>query len=285
MSTFQDIDIDYVSDAIYSVAMEKIVPRFRQLEEGQIRSKTSPSDLVTIADEEAEVDLTRILQSFLPGSLVVGEEAVAQGAITLEALAQSERPVWVIDPVDGTGNFAAGREIFGTIVALVQGGVTTHSWIYQIPDKKMVCAVKDGGIFLNGKKWRKPPISDETIPLNEMRAFISTKFMPPKMRPYIAEKLSLVADSTALICCAYEYVLLAEGKATFSIYRKTKPWDHLGGVLLFQEAGGHTCRWDGTPYEPMDERTGLINAPSAAMARKIFKTFLKEPLALMSSPS
>lgn len=116
------IDPEKIADYIREVAADKIVPRFQQLAEHEISTKSGPSDLVTIADLEAEEDLTQIFEDILPSSHVVGEEAVSKETVDMGILASEPGYIWVIDPVDGTNNFAGGRPKFGTIVALVHGG-------------------------------------------------------------------------------------------------------------------------------------------------------------------
>jgi len=102
-----------IATIMQEVAQARILPRFQQLSEGEISTKSGPGDLVTIADIEAEEDLTRILKDLLPGSLVIGEEAVSKEEISMGLLATESDPIWVVDPVDGTNNFAGGNENSG----------------------------------------------------------------------------------------------------------------------------------------------------------------------------
>ena len=111
------------------VAADIILPRYRTLLDGDITEK-GPDDLVTIADTEAEQTLAPILTSLLPGSLVVGEEAVSADPDVLRAGAASAC-TWVIDPIDGTRQFVAGTEHFTVMVGLIEQGLTTASWILQ----------------------------------------------------------------------------------------------------------------------------------------------------------
>src|SRR5437879_2711858 len=109
------VDLERVTGLIEETAALEILPRFRKLAAGDIREK-EPGDLVTVADEAAEARLTPLLTALLPGSLVLGEEAAAADPKLLNRLL-GDHPVWVIDPVDGTGNFAAGRPAFAVMVA------------------------------------------------------------------------------------------------------------------------------------------------------------------------
>ncbi len=90
------IDPTRVTGLIREVTEAVILPRFRNLEQGEVKEK-GPNDLVTVADTDAERLLTARLIEMLPGSTVVGEEAVAADAKVLERL-KGDAPVWILDP-------------------------------------------------------------------------------------------------------------------------------------------------------------------------------------------
>lgn len=274
------INHDRISEIIRDVAADKIVPRFRQLKDGDIRSKSGPTDLVTIADEEAEVELTRILTAELAGSQAIGEEAVSSGKVAREVLQTSDDYIWVIDPVDGTHNFAHGEPVFGTMVALVKGGETVASWIYQIPTQRMVFAALGEGVHINGIQIEKPVVPADDVDFKDLKAFVSRKFIPPVIRPYVEERVKMVGNTTTYLCCAWEYVELAEGKRSFSVYKRIEPWDHLAGVLLTREQGYYTRKWDRSEYTARDLTGGVVNAPSEALWERVWAAFVDEPLRL-----
>ena len=114
-------DLEKVAEHIRETAQAEILPRFRLLRREDIREK-GPGDFVTLADLEAERQLTQRLDGLLPGSVVLGEEAASQDGGRFALLA-GEAPVWVIDPVDGTANFARGQPGFAVIVALIERAV------------------------------------------------------------------------------------------------------------------------------------------------------------------
>src|SRR4051794_10278381 len=97
-----------------------ILPRFCALAQHEIEGK-SPGELVTVADREAEALLAAGLAPLLPGSRVIGEEACSADPRLIDAL--GEGIVWLVDPLDGTGNFAAGRPEFAVMVALLRDGI------------------------------------------------------------------------------------------------------------------------------------------------------------------
>src|SRR5690606_6840874 len=117
--TMQDPMLSAVARAVADVAAAEVMPRWRNLGAGDIAHKTGPDDLVTVADKAAEFALTARLAALLPGSTVVGEEAVAADPTVMQRLSEPG-PVWVIDPIDGTAAFATGEPNFTLMVALVE---------------------------------------------------------------------------------------------------------------------------------------------------------------------
>lgn len=272
------IDHDKIDEIIRSVAADKIAPRFRQLADADIRTKSGPTDLVTIADEEAELELTRILPTVLPGSYVLGEEAVSSGKVLRDVLRNMDAPVWVVDPVDGTSNFAHGVPVFGTMVSLIDKGERIGGWIYQIPRERMVSAEKGAGIRIDRLPFTPPPKPAPDADFSTMKAFMGRKFMPPFLRDYVEEKCKALADVRTCTCCAWEYVSLLDGEQTFSIYKRIEPWDHMAGALLLEEAGYCVRKWDGSRYGAGDLEGGLVNAPGEEIWQRVYDMFLKEPL-------
>jgi fructose-1,6-bisphosphatase/inositol monophosphatase family enzyme len=92
----------------------------------------------------------------------------------MSVLGTESDPIWVIDPVDGTHNFAHGKPIFATIVALVNAGEVVQSWIYDIPNDRFAIAEQGSGVELSGQRV---PYQKMTEELNETRGFISRKFL------------------------------------------------------------------------------------------------------------
>ena len=120
-------NVDQVSAFLRETAEEDILPRYRGLADEDVMEK-KPGDLVTVADIDAERRLSRLLTDHVPGSVVVGEEGVHRDSGLLDALT-GEDPVWIIDPVDGTQNFADGKPPFVTIVAYVIQAARVAPWI------------------------------------------------------------------------------------------------------------------------------------------------------------
>ncbi len=241
------VEVARVTEIIRAVARAEIMPRFRNLAAHQIREK-SPNNLVTEADTESEKALERELTALLPGALVVGEEAVAHDAGVLDAL-KGEAPVWVLDPVDGTSNFAHGRPTFGVIVALVQGGRTLAGWIHD-PVNDVTATVERGqGAWIGERRLRCAPAA----PISEMVGSLGYR-----RSKQLAGKVRRLVRQGAV---AHDYIGLASGAIHFAYYNRLSPWDHAAGVLMFQEAGGFAQLLDGSPYRPAPSPVGVLLAP------------------------
>lgn len=251
-------DVDQVSALIRAVAKTEILPWFRNLDASAIREKTGPLDLVTKADEAAERALTPALAALLPGSRVVGEEAASEDDGVFAHL-DGDDPVWIIDPVDGTMNFAQGRPLFAVIVALVHRGETIAGWIHDPMDGRMATAVKGGGAWLDGRRVR---VAD-AVPLPSMVCALSTRFCGDALAAQLEERAKGVGERVNLSSAAHEYLRLLEGRAHASLYHRLMPWDHAAGILLHAEAGGFAALADGSPYQPSLRSGSLLAAPDA----------------------
>ena len=127
-------------------ARAEIMPRFRRLGAGDVRRKTGPLDLVTDADEAAERVIAAGLAARFPGCVVVGEEGAAADPALLGRLADADL-AFVVDPVDGTANFAAGLPLFGCMAAAIVRGEVVAGWIHDPlgDDTASRCAARGPG--------------------------------------------------------------------------------------------------------------------------------------------
>lgn len=249
-------DLEQVSTLIREVAEREIMPHFRQLSAGDIRHKSGPTDLVTVADEAAERALTPRLLELAPGSTVVGEEAVAADPAVLDRVF-GDCPAWIIDPVDGTFNFAKGDSTFAVIVAYVRGGETLAGWIHDPCSGRTAVAAKGQGAWMDGRRLTVAP----PVPVADMVGSLSVRFTDDATVARLTQRRSAVRRADYLGCAAHEYLRLIEGVAHFSLYHKLMPWDHAAGVLMHAEAGGHAALVDGRPYGPSVLEGSLLMAP------------------------
>jgi fructose-1,6-bisphosphatase/inositol monophosphatase family enzyme len=256
--------IDWLADLLAETAQAEIMPRFRRLEAGDVRQKTSAADLVTEADVNAERVITKAIREKYPDALIVGEEACEEDPSLLNGLAGAPL-AFVIDPVDGTFNFASGVPLFGVMLAVVVDGETVAGIIHDPVGKDWIMAERGGGSHIrsaDGVLVRTR--TADPVPLSQMTGGVSWQFLAEPQRSRVAKNQAKCLSHFGYRCAAHEYRLLASGHAHFVLYNKLMPWDHLAGALIHVESGGHVARVDGSAYRPGDLDGGLLAAPDKA---------------------
>jgi fructose-1,6-bisphosphatase/inositol monophosphatase family enzyme len=155
-------DSQRVADLMRETAEVELVPRFRALAQDEIRQKR-PGDVVTIADELSEQRLAAGLARILPGVPVVGEEAVENDPGLVQLIARPGEACWIVDPLDGTSNFAAGRERFAMIVCLVRDRRAIAGWILDVLGDQMAVAMSGQGVTLGGIPIKARPTEERAL--------------------------------------------------------------------------------------------------------------------------
>ncbi|RWX75483.1 inositol monophosphatase [Neorhizobium lilium] len=254
------LDVERLADLLRRAAKAEILPRFRRLGSGDVRSKSEPSDLVTEADEAAERMIRAELEVIAPSALFIGEESVAAEPDLLGKLADADFAV-VVDPVDGTFNFASGIPAFGVMASVVWKGETVAGLIYDPMGDDWVMAEKGAGAFLRRPDGEAVRLSvAEACPLDAMVGMASPGYFFGADRDRILANLAKVRFFANYRCSAHEYRTFAGGHVQFVLYNKLMPWDHLAGTLIAKEAGGHVARFDGSAYLPSHVDGGLLVA-------------------------
>jgi fructose-1,6-bisphosphatase/inositol monophosphatase family enzyme len=251
-------DLERVADLIATAAAEIILPRFRALKDGEIDEKDG-GELVTIADIETEAWLTQRLPELVPGSTVVGEEAVFADKTVFDRLSADD-PVWVIDPVDGTWNFANGRSTFAVIVAYVIRGEVEAGWIYEPVSETLAVGARGDGVRLDGRNVSLGKAETEAD-------FVGTAAR--HLRERAEQAPETVREVFRPRCAGHEYVQILSGERAFSAYTKLLPWDHAAGTFLVREAGGHNALLNGGRYDLTKPKGDMLTARSKDAWQKI----------------
>ncbi|MEV4416303.1 inositol monophosphatase [Catellatospora sp. NPDC049609] len=260
-------EVAEVEAAVRRVAAEQILPRYGRLDAADIAHKTSETDLVTVADRAAEEELAKHLTALVPGSVMVGEEAVSADPGLLAAI-DGDAPAWIVDPIDGTHNFVSGSPRFTTLVALAHRGRLLASWTFAPVLDLMAVATAGGGAYVDGQRVRVRPV--EPV-LRHLDVSVSP---PVWWRPEERDGFHRLARHGVALSffdtSGLEYIQLASGRRTAMVLTWELPWDHAAGLLLHAEAGGVAMTADGG-----EVRIGggnvlpFLVAPDAATARLV----------------
>lgn len=248
----------HVEALLRETAETIVLPRFRNLAAHEIEEK-SAGEIVTAADRESEVRLAEGLHLLLPAASIVGEEACEANPALANGI--NEGLVWLIDPIDGTANFAEGKTPFGLMIALLENGHRRAGWIFDPIANRMCHAVAGGGAFVN-KQVITARECGAPLPIAEL----GMKFLSPERRADVSRRVENKFDIAPFVRCAAEqYPRLALGQNDIALFERSLPWDHAPGALFVEEAGGVVRRPDGSEYRVGDGRTGLIAASSERM--------------------
>ena len=256
----------------------EILPRFRRLTHGMVRTKSGPLDLVTDADEAAERFIAAGLRDLFPGCAVVGEEGTAADAALPDQLAGSALS-FVVDPVDGTANFAAGLPLFGCMAAAFRHGEAVAAWIHDPLGDDTAVALRGGGAWMAGPDGER--LGDLRVsgpaPVSRSVGTVSWTYMPEPLRSRVLSRLPLLGGALSFRCAAHDYRMLAGGHSHFALYNRLMPWDHAPGWLLHAEAGGYAARFDGSAFDPARHRDGgLLCAADEASWAALREAILEE---------
>jgi len=267
--------IESVICLLREVSRTEIMPRFRHLAATDIREKTGPQDMVTIADEAAERALDKGLRALFPGDDVIGEEAVAANPALLDRLKQPGR-VWVLDPIDGTANYASDLPLFGVMAALVEADQVLAGFIHDPVGDDTAVAIAGGGAWMiNREGSRRRLHVAPPVPVREMVGSFSWRYLAEPLRSHMLHRLDRVAAVTEYRCAAHQYRMLAGGHAHAMSFGRLYPWDHAAGFLLHREAGGYARRFDGGEYRPSVIDGGLLLAPDEASWEALAEAILR----------
>lgn len=267
------VDMIAIASILREIAAEEILPRWRNLAASDIRQKTKAGDLVTVADHAAEAALSSRLSAALPGSHVIGEEAVAADPLILQLFRQPN-PVWVIDPIDGTRNFTEGGSTFDVMVALVIGSRPVAGWIHAPAEDVLYLGEVGSGAERHTGGNTSPFQSPKGLRLGDLDGVLGSGGFTTRGRPDPRRQLHRFRGYTKPTCAGHNYGRLFSGESHFLINFSTHPWDHLPGHAIAHAAGFHAARHDGEPFDPLDRLGGVLVAPDHETWQDIHRLLL-----------
>jgi myo-inositol-1(or 4)-monophosphatase len=220
---------------IVQCADEEILPRFQRV---RISVKTDGS-LVTDADFATQERLKTALQELCPEVGFVGEEMSAEEQ--QRRFNEAADGVWILDPLDGTRNFAAGIAYFSVSLALIKKDEVALGLVYDPVRREMFSAVKGEGTQLNGQVLKARPFP---WPLQKCIGLIDFKRLPKDLAGRLAQHPPY-ASQRSFGSVALDWCWIAAGRGHIYLHGNQKLWDYAAGWLILQEAGGYSCSLDG----------------------------------------
>ena len=226
---------------IREAARDELVARFRRTS----RHEKADGSWITEADLAMQDRLKSALAARHPGVGFLGEEMEA-GEQQRLLDDSSGSGIWVLDPLDGTSNFAAGIPLFGVSLALLQGGRIVAGIVYDPMHDESFAATLGGGATLNGEPMHARPAG---IPMAKTTACIDFKRLPPQLAARIAATPPY-SSQRSIGSVALDWCWVAAGRFHLYLHGRQRLWDYAAGSLVLAEAGGYADTLDGTLAPP-----------------------------------
>lgn len=250
-------------NALLQTAIDAAQKAGKVLKEGfgtdyTISSKSQIHDLVTEYDHKSEAIIIETIRSSFPDHQILTEESGLHGSygdIT-----------WIIDPLDGTVNFAHGIPFFCVSIAAIQGSDILCGVIYSPMTEELFSAEKDGGAFLNGNSYK---VTQQTSLLHSFLVTgfpYSVKENPLHCIEHFAHIVGMGIPIRRLGSAALDLAYVAVGRFDGFWEVALQPWDMAAGALLVKEAGGIVIDYSGNDLNVMQSSSiiaGNINIVKA----------------------
>lgn len=248
-----------LQDVARRVAREEVLPRFRHVTAVQ----KSDGGLLTEADVAAQQALAVILPGLAPYP-VLGEEMTSDEQQALWR--DNQAGLWVVDPIDGTTNFARGLPCFSISIALMRAGRPVLGVVYAPVLNECFSAAAGHGAWCNEARLH---MSNE-MPLSMAVAAVDSKRLPASMAQYLVSERP-VHSVRNFGSSTLDWCWLATGSVDVMLHGGQKLWDFAAGALILQEAGGCLTTLEGEDFwaaEPWQRSVIAARSPELFLAWK-----------------
>ncbi|XP_072219405.1 inositol monophosphatase 1 [Leuresthes tenuis] len=243
------------------------VVRWALSDDRKVMTKSSAVDLVTQTDQKVEQLIIQSVKEKFPTHSFIGEESVAAG----EACVLTERPTWIIDPIDGTTNFVHSFPFVAVSIGFSVNKQVEFGVVYSCLEDKMFTARRGKGAFCNGEPLQ---VSEQT---DIQQSIIATEFGSNR-DPEAVEKIFISLRNVLSLpvhgvrgagTAAINMCLVASGCVEAYYEIGIHVWDVAAGSLIVSEAGGVLMDVDGSEVDLMSRR--VIAANNKTIAQRIVK--------------
>jgi len=233
-------------------AGEGLLRRFSQVSELTVQTKAGPSDLVSIADREAEDTVRACLSKVQPEWDFLGEESGQRSG-------RDPSHCWIVDPLDGTTNFLFGCPLWGVNIALAREGEVIAGVTYIPVMDELFMAERGKGAWLGNRRIH---VSTRASLLQSVLA-CGIPFADKPDHPVFAREMALLSAHVSGIrrtgACAVDMAYVAAGRWDAYWERVLNAWDLAPGVILVREAGGMATQVTGEAFNLDDGNICVSN--------------------------
>ncbi len=240
-----------IKNIVAECAGDEIMPRYERV----AAAVKQDGSIITEADLAMQNRVKTALQLLWPAIGFVGEEMSSEEQ--QRQFTQSAHGVWILDPLDGTSNFATAIPFFSVSIALIKNGEVLLGLVYDPVRNEMFSAVKGQGAWLNNDPLTAKPFP---LPLNKGVGVVDFKRLPKDLAARLAQNPPY-ASQRSFGSVALDWCWIAAGRGHVYLHGKQKLWDYAAGWLILNEAGGHSCTLDGEAVF-----TGQLQSRSAVAA-------------------
>lgn len=246
-----------VRQLMTGAAREELLPRFARV----VRMRKRDGSILTEADLAVQSRVAGPLLQLYPDAVFLSEEMEAGEQ---EAQLASGRPVWCLDPLDGTSNFAAGIPYYCVSLALLEGGEVTLGLVYDPVRDECFTACRGAGAQLNESQLQVKPAG---LALGQSIALIDFKRLEPSLAMRLVTGIPY-ASQRSFGSVALDWCWLASGRCHIYLHGRSSLWDYAAGNFIFDSAGGHSVSLDGRPvFAHTLKRRASVAAVDAALFR------------------
>lgn len=260
-------ELFYLTDLVETAAEQELCRRWPPAE----ATRKADGSLVTEADLAMQSRLDAELTGRWPQSRLLGEEMPSSEQAGL--LADVSTPLWCLDPLDGTGNFAAGIPFFAVSLALIVDGALRAGVVHDPVRGETFAALRGGGAWLN----RRPlaPVG-EVRDLRAATGLIDFKRLPPPLAAALAMRPPY-RSQRSFGSVALDWCWIAAGRCQLYLHGGQKLWDYAAGSLVLREsgaAGGLLSRYDGDWIETLTLEPRIALAASTPSLLAAWRAWL-----------
>lgn len=229
-----NIDHEKVASIVRKTAQDILLPLFASVE----RCYKADGSVVSEADIEMQRLIKKELAALYPDTVLLGEEMPESEQVQMLL---SDKPVWCLDPLDGSNNFIAGVPYFSVSLALLQNGEVKFGIVYDPVRDELFSATTSGDSYLNGEIINTQSCG---LKLKQAIAIIDFKRLSVDLATRLVTEVPY-ASQRSFGSVALDWCWMAKGRCHLYLHGRSNIWDYAAGHYIFQQAGGYSSTLKG----------------------------------------